>query len=150
MKEYTLFADGACQPNPGVGGWAFILRCPDGTEIIKNGREENVTNNIMELTAVLKGLQYFIHNYSFEESIITLVLDSKYVLEGLRIWTKDWAQNDWRKKNNKPIKNVEIWKQLYNCSNKLYMKFQHIKGHPGHPENEKCDELAVKAIKTYQ
>lgn len=143
---YKLFADGACRPNPGVGGWAFILQDPQGHNIAQSGAQEQSTNNQMELQAVVEGLTFFRKQiYSGVETLL-LILDSKYVLDGIKIWSHDWKKHGWTRKNKKPIINLERWKSIYNLTQGLEMQFQHIKGHSGHPENEQCDTMAVDAI----
>ncbi len=152
---FHLFTDGACQPNPGEGGWAFIVYPETHSEkrVARCGYEANTTNNRMEITAVLKGLEYLstwkgcasesLRN-SFE---IMLFSDSKYLINGLKIWMHNWVKNDWKKKNDKVISNDDIWRQLYSMYKGMTINCQYIKGHSGHLENEECDKLAIKQIK---
>jgi ribonuclease HI len=143
---YALYADGSCQPNPGTGGWAYILKCPDGTELVGSGFENESTNNRMELRSVIEGLYVFKQTAPVNEQL-TLILDSKYVLDGISIWSKKWVKQGWIKKNGKPVLNENLWKELIFLASNIKMKFEHVKGHTGHPENERCDKLAVQAAK---
>ena len=144
--EVVLFTDGACSGNPGPGGWAFILRHPkSGKEIERSGGEANTTNNRMELLAVIEGLKSLTRSTSIE-----LVSDSKYVLQGLEEWMPNWKKRGWKRKEGnqlKPVKNVELWQELDVQITKHHVRFTHVRGHAGHPENERCDQLAVKAAK---
>ncbi|HBT76789.1 MAG TPA: ribonuclease HI [Planctomycetaceae bacterium] len=142
--EVVLYTDGACSGNPGPGGWGFILRHPhSGKELVRSGGDENTTNNRMEMTAVIEGLKALTRPTRVE-----LVSDSKYVLQGLSEWMPNWKKNNWRRKENgrwKPVKNVELWQALDDLIAKHEFRFTHIRGHAGHPENERCDRLAVEA-----
>ena len=149
---YHLYTDGACQPNPGQGGWAYILY-PKGypkKQVVESGYVPQTTNNRMEIIAVLEGLKYVsglnLFSNQSEQSIIKLFSDSKYILDGLSVWMHNWASNGWKKKNKKPILNRDLWEQLYELYNKITIECIHIKGHSGHLENEECDRLAVKQI----
>ncbi len=147
---YHLYTDGACQPNPGNGGWAFILY-PEGHEhnrLIKHGYVEKSTNNIMEITAVLNGLKAASQALQVDKSKPTIKLfsDSTYILNGIEQWMHTWVQNNWIKKDKKPVMHVDLWKQIYKLDQKLNIVCKHIKGHSGNPENEECDRLAVKEI----
>ena len=139
-----LFSDGACRGNPGPGGWACILRHPaSNSEKEFSGGVPHTTNNQMELTAVIEGLQRLTRL-----SEVDVVTDSKYVADGCRSWVAGWKRNGWRRKQGKkyiPVRNVELWKQLDALVNKHEVRFTVVKGHSGHPENERCDELAVAA-----
>lgn len=146
--QIHLFTDGACQPNPGNGGWAFIVYpedCPN-KRTAKSGFEQNTTNNRMEITAVLRGLQYL--EKAFIDPEITLFSDSKYIVQSISSWMRGWARNGWKKKDKKPVLNVDLWKEMLRLVDKLSIKCVHVKGHSGHPENEECDQLAVKEIQT--
>ena len=144
-----LFTDGACSGNPGPGGWAYVLRHPaTGTEKEGSGGERETTNNQMELTAVIRGLQAL--NRSSEVEIVT---DSVYVAKGAGEWMPNWKQNDWRRREGKrwkPVKNVELWQLLDELLSRHKVRFTVVKGHSGHPENERCDELAVAASQAVQ
>ena len=145
-SEVILFTDGACSGNPGPGGWGFILRHPQsGKEIERSGGEANTTNNRMELLAVIEGLKTLTRPTSVE-----LVSDSKYVLQGLEEWMPGWKKRGWKRKEGnqlKPVKNVELWQELDILTAKHQVRFTHVKGHAGHPENERCDQLARRGIR---
>lgn len=147
--EVILFTDGACSGNPGPGGWAFILRHPkSGKEIVRNGGESDTTNNRMELMAVIVGLRALNRPTSVE-----LVSDSTYVLQGLSTWMKGWKANGWKRREGKQfkeVKNVDLWQELDRLVEKHEVRFTHVRGHQGHPENEKCDQLAVEACRQIQ
>ena len=148
LPEVILFTDGACSGNPGPGGWAFILRHPaTNKELERSGGEPETTNNRMELTAAIKGLEAL-----KKPSLVTLVSDSVYVGKGLSEWMPKWKANGWRRregKNWKEIKNEDLWRQLDLLIGKHRITFEHIAGHSGHSENERCDELAVAAYQEY-
>jgi len=142
---YSMYADGSCQPNPGTGGWAFIIRYTGMHNDLADtdaGSEQNSTNNRMELTAVMKGLQFFINNCKWGEPLL-ITLDSKYVLDGMQTWSKNWIKRGWKKKDGKPVLNDDLWKQIVNLQNEIEttcksrVQFAHIKGHTGHEWNEK-------------
>jgi len=139
-----LFTDGACKGNPGPGGWGCILRHPaSDREKEFSGGEAETTNNQMELQAVIEGLQRLTRR-----SKVDIVTDSKYVADGCRSWVAGWKRNGWRRKQGKkflPVKNVELWQQLDALVSQHEVVFTVVKGHAGHPENERCDELAVAA-----
>lgn len=143
---YTLYADGSCQPNPGTGGWAYILKCPNGTELVGSGSKDKSTNNQMELQSVIEGLRVF-KQIAPANGRLSLVLDSKYVLDGISVWSKNWIKRGWVKKDGKPVLNENLWKELVSLTSDIEIKFEHIKGHTGHPGNERCDKLAVQAVK---
>lgn len=151
MRFYLLFTDGACQPNPGKGGWAFITypETHSNKKVIRSGYEEVSTNNRMEITAVLEGLKH-ISNASEEGSEITLYADSKYILQTIESWLRKWSENGWKRKDKKPILNADLWKQIYKLLHDekgiSITSCVYIKGHSGHPENEQCDQLAVAEI----
>jgi ribonuclease HI len=144
MPDVHLFTDGACSGNPGPGGWAYILRhLSTGAEKEDSGGERETTNNRMELTAVIRGLSALKRKCEVE-----LFTDSQYVGKGLSEWLPKWKANGWRRregKSLKPIANEELWRQLDALVSKHNVKFTHVLGHSGHPENERCDELAVAA-----
>jgi ribonuclease HI len=139
-----LFTDGACSGNPGPGGWAFILRhLSSGKEMEQSGAERETTNNKMELSAVIFGLEKLKTRCQVE-----LYTDSQYVGKGLSEWMPKWKANGWRRKEGKqfkPVANEELWRRLDALLEKHSVTFHHVRGHSGHPENERCDELAVEA-----
>ena len=140
MKEVDVFSDGACSGNPGPGGWGSILRFK-GIEKELSGGEPETTNNRMELLAVINALE------SLKEPCkVNITTDSKYVCDAfLKNWLTSWLNNGWKTANKKPVKNRELWERLYNLSQKHELSWFWIKGHAGHPENERCDKLAVEA-----
>ena len=134
-----LYTDGACSGNPGPGGWAFLLRHPrSGRAVEKSGGEDQTTNNRMELTAVIEGLSSLTRR-----SVVELYSDSQYVLKGLNEWMAGWKRRGWKTASKQPVKNVDLWKQLDGLKNEHEIRFHWVKGHAGHAENERVDELAV-------
>ncbi|MBQ7283468.1 MAG: ribonuclease HI [Oscillospiraceae bacterium] len=139
MKRIEIFTDGACKGNPGPGGWCAILRY-NGVEKMISGGETETTNNRMELSAVLFALKAL-----KEPCHITLQSDSKYVLDSLsKGWVYGWQKKGWKKSDGKPALNVDLWQQLLDEIKKHELEYVWIKGHAGHPENERCDAQAVK------
>ena len=139
MKHIDMFTDGACKGNPGPGGWCAILRY-NGVEKVISGGEKDTTNNRMELSAVLFGLKAL-----KEPCHITLQSDSKYVLDSIsKGWVYGWQKKGWKKSDGKPALNVDLWQQLLTEIAKHDIEYVWIKGHAGHPENERCDAQAVK------
>ena len=149
QAEVVLFTDGACSGNPGPGGWAFILRHPGtGREVQDSGAEAETTNNRMELTAVVHGLKQL-----KRPAVVELVTDSVYVGTGLAEWLPRWKQQGWRRKEKGrlvPIKNEDLWRELDRLATAHTIRFSHVAGHSGHPENEACDRMAVAAYKRLQ
>jgi ribonuclease HI len=147
--EVQLFTDGACSGNPGPGGWAFILRHPaTGKEIESSGGERETTNNRMEMTAVIRGLEALKRPTRLE-----IISDSIYVGKGFSEWMPKWKLNGWRRREGdkfKPIKNEELWRQMDELLSRHQVRFTHVRGHQGHPENERCDVLAVAAYQKYR
>ena len=138
MKTVTLYTDGACSGNPGPGGWGVILEYK-GTEKELSGGEKDTTNNRMELTAVIKGLQAL-----KEPCIVELYSDSKYVIDGLeKGWAKSWQKNGWRKADKKPALNPDLWEILLELIDTHEMRYHWVKGHAENPKNNRCDQLAV-------
>ena len=135
-----MFTDGACRGNPGPGGWGVLLRY-DGVEKTLHGGEIMSTNNKMELTAVIRGLQAL--NKTCDVVITT---DSKYVLAGITEWIENWKKRNWRTANKKPVLNVELWKELDELVAGHVIEWVWIKGHSGHAENEIADQLANRGI----
>lgn len=134
-----LYTDGACSGNPGPGGWAFILKHPASGKCVENsGGERDTTNNRMELSAVIEGLRAV-----RKPSRVEVYSDSQYVLNGLREWMAQWKARGWRTAAKKPVKNVDLWQILDELMQVHDLTFHWVKGHNEHPENERCDELAV-------
>jgi ribonuclease HI len=143
-----LFTDGACSGNPGPGGWAFILRHPaSGKELERSDGEAESTNNRMELTAVVRGLEAL-----KQPSQVELFTDSVYVGKGISEWLPKWKANGWRRKErNKlvPIANEPLWRKLDALLAKHKVKYTRVAGHSGHEENDRVDQLAVAAYQKY-
>ena len=148
LPSVQLFTDGACSGNPGPGGWAYILRHPaTGKTVEATGGEARTTNNRMELTAVIEGLSALMRR-----SQVEIVTDSEYVAKGCRDWLPGWKRNGWRRKEGKrlkPLANEELWRRLDELITEHDVRFTVVRGHAGHPENERCDELAVAALQQY-
>ena len=141
LPTVHLFTDGSCSGNPGPGGWAYILRHPgSGKEIERAGGEPLTTNNQMELMAVIQGLSAL-----KSRSHVEIYSDSKYVLQGLSEWLDGWIAKGWKTAAKKPVKNQELWQRLDTLRKAHELSFHWIEGHAGHPENERCDQLAVAA-----
>ena len=145
MKEVIIYTDGACSGNPGPGGWGTILDYK-GRQKELSGGERQTTNNRMELTAVIEGLKAL-----REKCIVTVITDSKYVSDGSNLgWARSWKANNWRKKDKKPALNPELWDELLSLIDSHVVTVKWIKGHAGHPENERCDKLAVAQSQKFQ
>lgn len=139
MEQVEIFTDGACLGNPGPGGWGAILRY-NGQEKEISGSEPDTTNNRMELTAVIEALKALTRSVS-----ITVYTDSKYVQRGISEWIHNWKKNGWRTANKKPVKNADLWRELDELSGAHEITWKWVKGHAGHPENERADTLANTA-----
>lgn len=138
IKKVEIFTDGACSGNPGPGGYGVILRFGEHTKVLSGGEHET-TNNRMELTGVITGLSAL-----KEPCEVTLTTDSKYVVDSItKGWVYGWQKKGWIKSDKKPALNVDLWKQLLPLLEKHKVNFVWVKGHAGHPENERCDQLAV-------
>lgn len=142
MRPHVLlFTDGACSGNPGPGGWAYLLRHESsGQSREASGGEPHTTNNRMELIAVIEGLRALT-----KSSAVDVYSDSKYVLNGLEEWLDQWKARGWRTADKKPVKNEDLWRILDDLRDKHTLRFHWVKGHSEHPENERCDRLAVAA-----
>lgn len=139
MKQVEIYTDGACLGNPGPGGWGAILRYR-GTEKEISGGEKETTNNRMELTALLRAVQQM-----KEPCKLIVTSDSKYVLDALQKgWAEGWRKRGWIKSDKKPALNSDLWAELLDAVAPHTMEYHWIKGHTGHPENERCDQLAVE------
>jgi ribonuclease HI len=143
VPRVELYTDGACSGNPGPGGWAFILRHPlTGHEIDGAGGESATTNNRMELRAVIEGLSRLTR-----PSRVDVYRDSQYVLKGLETWIDGWKARGWKRPQNKPVKNLELWQALDELRSRHDLRYHWIRGQSDHPENERCDRMAVAAAK---
>ena len=138
MKTVTIYTDGACSGNPGPGGWGAILRYKE-TEKELSGGAADTTNNRMELTAVIEALALL-----KEPCVVELYSDSKYVIDGLsKGWAKGWKRRGWKKSDGSPALNPDLWEQALEQEARHKITYVWVKGHAGHPENERCDQLAV-------
>jgi len=135
-----IFSDGACRGNPGPGGWGVLLRF-DKKEKELWGGEADTTNNRMELTAVIRALEAL-----KRPSRARVYTDSQYVQKGISEWVHDWKRRDWRTADKKPVKNIDLWKRLDELAAQHQIEWHWVKGHAGHPENERADRLANKGI----
>lgn len=140
MAEVKLYTDGACRGNPGPGGWGAILKCGEHEKELSGG-EKLTTNNRMELMAVIAGLEAL-----KKPCDVTVTTDSKYIVDAVTNgWAKKWQKNGWLKGDKQPAKNPDLWGELLGLLEVHRVTFIWVKGHAGHPENERCDELAVQA-----
>jgi len=137
-----IYTDGACRGNPGPGGWGVLLRCGDQEKELYGG-ERDTTNNRMELQAAIESLKAL-----KSPSKVRLATDSKYVMQGITQWMANWKRNGWRTANKKPVKNADLWQVLDETAKRHEIEWTWVKGHSGHPENERADELANKGIDT--
>lgn len=145
MKKVTLYTDGACSGNPGVGGWGAVLMFK-GHEKQISAAVENATNNRMELTAVIEGVKCL-----KEPCDIDIYSDSAYTVNAfLNGWIEDWAKANWKKTDNKPLLNADLWQELYSLSHIHKLNFIKVKGHADNEYNNICDKLATDAIKNYK
>jgi ribonuclease HI len=140
MKEVEIYTDGACRGNPGPGGWGALLRCA-GVEKELKGAEELTTNNRMELMAAIEGLKALKKSCS-----VKLFTDSVYVQKGITEWIIGWKKKGWKNSKKEPVKNADLWMILDEQSAKHNIRWLWVKGHSGHPENERADALARLAI----
>ncbi len=142
MKHVDIYTDGACSGNPGPGGYGAVL-VYNGKEKEISGGEKNTTNNKMELTAVIEALKLL-----KEPCSVTVTTDSKYVCDSMtKGWAESWKKKGWKKADGKPALNTELWDQLLTLCEKHRVEFIWVKGHAGHPYNERCDRLAVEFYK---
>lgn len=140
-KLVEIFTDGACSGNPGPGGWGAILRYGDKERELSGG-EKDTTNNRMELMAAIIALETL-----KEPCEVSLTTDSKYVMDGITKWIFGWKKKNWKKADNKPVLNADLWQRLDIANARHKVNWKWVKGHAGHVENERCDELARMAIK---
>jgi ribonuclease HI len=142
MKQVELITDGACSGNPGPGGWAAILKFGKHRKELW-GAERETTNNRMELKAAIEGLKLL-----KEPCEVQVTTDSEYVLKGITQWIAAWKRNNWKSASKQPVKNQDLWQELDEQVNRHRVKWTWTKGHADHPDNNRCDELAVQAAKT--
>lgn len=142
MEEVTIYTDGACSGNPGPGGWGTILMFKDVSKEI-SGYSKNTTNNIMEISAVIEGLKLL--KYPCK---VNLYSDSAYVVNAFNQgWIYNWKKNNWKTASKEPVKNQELWEELYSLVQKHKVEFIKVKGHSDNEYNNRCDFLATSAIK---
>ena len=142
MEEITVYTDGGCSGNPGPGGWAAVLICENNKKEIFGGKK-NTTNNIMELTAIIEGLRAL-----KTECEVEIFSDSAYCVNAFnQNWIFGWIKKNWKTSSGEPVKNKELWQELYSLTKKHKVKFNKVKGHSNVELNNRCDELARNAIK---
>jgi ribonuclease HI len=141
MKQVTIFTDGACEGNPGPGGWAAILVSGQHRHEI-SGYAPQTTNNRMELQAALEAVRAL-----RQRCEVDLYTDSQYLRNGMEKWLAKWKRTGWRTAGKKPVKNADLWEQLDAAAQAHVVRWHWVRGHDGHPENERCDELANEAIR---
>ncbi len=145
MTQLFAWTDGACSGNPGPGGWGVLMRAMDGAQIVKerelSGGEADTTNNRMELMAAISALETL-----SRVSEITVVTDSTYVKNGVTQWIHGWKRNGWKTSDKKPVKNADLWQTLDALVRQHKLEWIWVKGHAGHPENERADALANRGI----
>tara|TARA_B100000945_G_scaffold319645_1_gene327334 strand:+ start:10181 stop:10624 length:444 start_codon:yes stop_codon:yes gene_type:complete len=139
-KKLRIYTDGACKGNPGVGGWGALI-IDNTEEITIYGGKEDTTNNVMELTAAIKALEFI-----SEASDIDIFTDSKYVMDGITDWIKKWKVNNWKTANKKPVKHFDLWMRLDELNTFHVTKWHWVKGHSNHRENDIADRLANLGI----
>ncbi|MDO3385689.1 ribonuclease HI [Gilvimarinus sp. SDUM040013] len=140
MKSIEIYTDGACRGNPGPGGWGALLRYNDHEKELYGG-EEHTTNNRMELLAAIEALKAL-----SEPCDVVLTTDSQYVRQGITDWLAGWKRNGWKTAAKKPVKNDDLWRQLDEQNARHQVSWRWVKGHSGHPENERADQLANLGI----
>jgi ribonuclease HI len=137
LPAVEIFTDGACKGNPGPGGWGAVLRAADGRERELSGGEKPSTNNRMELMAAIEALKAL-----KRPCRVNLTTDSNYVRDGITRWIHGWRRNGWKTADRKPVKNAELWQALLEAVEPHRVEWHWVKGHAGHPENERADALA--------
>lgn len=149
MPKLYAYTDGACSGNPGPGGWGALLQAKEGQAVVKEralkGGEADTTNNRMELLAAIHALEAL-----ERPSKLTVVTDSAYVKGGITSWLFSWKKNNWRTSTRKPVKNEDLWRRLDEAASRHDVTWEWVKGHAGHPENERADELAREGMKPFK
>lgn len=144
LSKVYIYTDGACSNNPGPGGWGAILKSGEHIKELSGG-EKNTTNNRMEMTAIINALKALKRPCE-----VVLTSDSKYVIDAIeKGWVYKWEKNNWMRTKNQPALNSDLWRELLNLLKMHKVRFVWVKGHAGHPENERCDQLAVSQSKKY-
>lgn len=136
MKKILLYSDGSSLGNPGPGGWGTILKYKDNIKELSGG-QENTTNNQMELKGAIEGLKALT-----EPCEVEIISDSKYVVQAINEWLRNWLKNNWKTAGKKPVKNQQLWEEYVRIAKSHNIKATWVKGHAGHKENERCDQLA--------
>jgi ribonuclease HI len=144
MRSVRLFTDGSCHGNPGPGGWAALLEC-DGVRRELSGAEPATTNNRMEMRAAIEGLRAL-----REPCDVEVWTDSRYLVDGISSWIASWKKRGWKTADKKPVKNEDLWRELDDLTTRHRVRWNWVRGHAGHPENELCDRLANAAIATLE
>ncbi|MEX1200297.1 MAG: ribonuclease HI [Methylophaga sp.] len=142
MDHVEIFTDGACSGNPGPGGWGVVMRAKN-TEKELAGAEKDTTNNRMEMMAVIAGLEALKRPCK-----VTVTTDSQYVMKGMTEWLPGWKAKNWRTASKQPVKNADLWQRMEVAAAKHQLEWQWVRGHTGHAENERADQLAVAARET--
>ncbi len=149
MPELFAYTDGACSGNPGPGGWGALLQAKTGDAVVKErelkGGEVDTTNNRMELLAAINALEAL-----ERPSTITVVTDSAYVKGGITEWLRSWKRNNWRTATKKPVKNEDLWRRLDEAAARHQVTWTWVRGHAGHPENERADALARAGMAAFK
>jgi len=149
MTRLYAYTDGACSGNPGPGGWGALLIARDGDKVVKeralSGGEADTTNNRMELLAAISALETL-----GRATAITIVTDSAYVKDGITSWIHGWKKRGWKTSANKPVKNEDLWRRLDSAVAQHQVRWEWVKGHAGHVENERADELARAGMAPYK
>lgn len=149
MPELFAYTDGACSGNPGPGGWGALMIARDGERIIKtreiSGGARDTTNNRMELLAAISALETL-----KKPTTITIITDSTYVKNGVTTWVHTWKRNGWRTSAKKPVKNVDLWQRLDTENARHRVTWEWVRGHAGHPENERADDLARAGMEPFK
>ncbi len=142
MRKVEIFTDGCCKGNPGPGGYGCIIR-KNGKTIELKGRAASTTNNIMEMTAAIVALKHL-----SEPSEVELTTDSEYMVKGITGWVNNWIKKGWKTASGSPVKNKALWQDLLSLCKTHKVEWKWTRGHSGHPENERCDQLANEALIT--
>ncbi|HBQ36142.1 MAG TPA: ribonuclease HI [Rhodobacteraceae bacterium] len=149
MADLFIYSDGACSGNPGPGGWGALMIARNGDTILKErelcGGDAHTTNNRMELLGAINALEAL-----ERPSNVTIFTDSTYVKNGVTSWIHGWKRNGWRTSNKKPVKNVELWQRIDDAQARHQVTWEWVKGHAGHPENERADELARRGMEPFK
>lgn len=151
MRKINVYTDGACSGNPGNGGWAYIVEVQEGDhfeKFAKSGSAINVTNNQMELMAVIEALRDIRDKFSNITATdkILITSDSKYAISGSTEWRSGWERRGWKNSKGQPVANRQMWERLYSLIDDLNVRWKWVKGHAGHPQNETCDMMATAEV----